>query len=529
MKTTAHARGSGTATLSSRTGDLLKSLGPLDATMIVAGSMIGSGIFIVAADIARQVKSPALLIAAWLVTGLMTMMAALCYAELAAAMPKAGGEYVFLRESFGSMWGFLYGWTMLLVIQTATIAAVAIAFANFTGVLFPRVSASTWIWKPGTLGPYKLWFGVLGPYSPGLNTQNLLAILSLLFLTWVNTRGLRLGAKVQNVFTLVKIAALGGLILLGFAFGTRAVRADNCSHFWRNADLFGTHPYAAGQQTVWVNTLTLVGLAMVGALFSSSAWTNVTFTAAEVRNPKRNLPLSLVLGAGMVTLLYVMANFAYLQVLPLVGTATGGSPLERGIQFAAGDRVGTATAEAILGPVGAVLMAVAVMISTFGCNNGLILSGARVYYAMARDGLFFRQVSTVNRHNAPSAALWVQCIWACALCLSGTYRQLLDFVVFAVVMFYILTVAGLFVLRIRRPDMERPYRVFGYPVLPAVYLLLALFIEVQLLRYKPQYTWPGLLIVASGIPIYALWRARQPQANPLDGTHESAESNARPA
>lgn len=509
-------------------GQLVKGLGPLDATMIVAGSMIGSGIFIVSADIARQVGSPALLIAAWLVTGLMTMMAALCYAELAAAMPKAGGEYVFLRESFGSMWGFLYGWTMLLVIQTATIAAVAIAFANFTGVLFPRVSASAWIWKPGTLGPYKMWFGILGPYSPGLNTQNLLAILSLIFLTWINTRGLRLGAKVQNIFTLAKIAALGALILLGFAFGTRAVRADNFGHFWRDADLFGMHAYAVGQQTVWVHTLTLVGLAMVGALFSSSAWTNVTFTAAEVRNPKRNLPLSLVLGAGMVTLLYALANFAYLQVLPLVGTATGGSPLERGIQFAAGDRVGTATAEAILGPAGAVVMAIAVMISTFGCNNGLILSGARVYYAMARDGLFFRQVSTVNRQNAPSAALWVQCVWACALCLSGTYRQLLDFVVFAVVMFYILTVAGLFVLRIRRPNMERPYRVFGYPVLPGIYLLLALFIEVQLLRYKPQYTWPGLLIVASGIPIYALWRMRQPQAASLV-TRESAETNPGPA
>jgi APA family basic amino acid/polyamine antiporter len=520
-----HENGTANGALASRGGELVKRLGPLDATMIVAGSMIGSGIFVVSADIARQVNSPGLLIVAWLLTGLMTMMAALCYAELAAAMPKAGGEYIFLRESFGSMWGFLYGWTMLLVIQTATIAAVAIAFANFTGVLFPRVSASAWIWKPGTLGPYKMWFGMLGPYIAGLNTQNLLAILSLVFLTWINSRGVRLGAKVQNIFTSAKIAALGGLILLGFTFGTRGVRAENFGHFWRNADLFSVHAYGAGQETVWVRTLTLVGLAMVGALFSSSAWTNVTFTAGEVRNPGRNLPLSLVVGAGMVTLLYVLANFAYLQVLPLLGTATGRSILERGIQFAAGDRVGTATAEAILGPIGAVLMAIAVMISTFGCNNGLILGGARVYYAMARDGLFFHKVSTVNRQNAPTAALWVQCIWACTLCLSGTYRQLLDFVVFAVVMFYILTVAGLFVLRIRRPDMERPYRVFGYPVLPGVYLLLASFIEVQLLRYKPQYTWPGLLIVSSGIPIYALWRARQKHANSLEGMRESAEGN----
>ena len=400
-----------TAKLAIRRGELVKSLGPLDATMIVAGSMIGSGIFIVSADISRQVHSAGLLIVTWLATGLMTMMAALCYAELAAAMPKAGGEYVFLRESFGPMWGFLYGWAMLLVIQTATIAAVAIAFANFAGVLFPRISASAWIWKPGNLGPYKMWSGVLGPYSAGLNTQNLLAILSLLFLTWINTRGVRLGAKVQNIFTFAKIAALGGLIILGFAFGTHGVRAANFGHFWHNADLVSGQAYVSRQPTLWVHALTLVGLAMVGALFSSSAWTNVTFTAAEVRNPGRSLPFSLVVGAGMVTMLYLLANLAYLQVLPLRGTATGGSTIERGIQFAAGDRVGTATAEAVLGPAGAVLTAIAVMISTFGCNNGLILSGARVYYAMARDGLFFGKVGTVNRHSAP--------VWRCRSNVSG--------------------------------------------------------------------------------------------------------------
>lgn len=494
---------------------LLKSLSAFDAIMIVAGSMIGSGIFIVSADIARQVGSPGLLIVVWLTTGLMTMMAALCYGELAAAMPKAGGEYIFLRESFGPMWGFLYGWALLLVIQTATIAAVAIAFANFTGVLVPWVSPSAWIWKLGTLGPYAMWFGVLGPYNVGLNTQSLLAILSVIFLTWINTRGVRLGAIVQNIFTLVKIAALGGLTLLGFLFATQAGRSANFTHFWRNANFFRVHSYQAGQQTVWVNTLTLVGLAMVGALFSSSAWPNVTFTAAEVRNPKRNLPLSLAVGTGMVTLLYVLANFAYLQVLPLAGTSTGQSTLERGIQFAANDRVGTAVAEVLVGPSGAALMAVAVMISTFGANNGLILAGARVYFAMARDGLFFKRVGTVNRHNTPGAALWVQCAWACILCLSGTYRQLLDFVVFAVVMFYILTISGLFLLRIRRPEMERPYRVFGYPVLPGLYLLLASFLEIQLLRYKPQYTWPGLVLVLSGIPVYWLWRRMQRQVGPL--------------
>ena len=488
---------------------LVKRLGLIDASMIVAGSMIGSGIFIVSAGIARQVGSPGLLLVVWLATGLMTIMGALCYAELAAAMPLAGGEYVFLRESLGRLWGFLYGWATLLVIQTATIAAVAIAFASFTGVLFPWFSGSVWIWKLGTFGPYKMWFGLLGPYNVGLNSQNFLAISSIIFLTWINSRGLRTGAVVQNIFTAAKIAALAGLTLLGFAFATQAARNANFADFWRNANLFELHAYQGGQQTVWVSTVTLVGLAMVGALFSSSAWTNVTYVASEVKKPKRNLPLALALGTGIVTLLYVLANLAYLKVLPLIGTANAGSVFERGIQFAAGDRVGTAVAEAIVGSSGAALVAIAVMISTFGCNNGLILAGARVYYAMAKDGLFFRGVGEVNRHNTPWVALWMQCIWACILCLSGTYGQLLEFLVFAVVLFYILTVLGLFVLRFRRPDMERPYRVFGYPILPGLYLLLALFIEVQLLRYKPQFTWPGLAIILSGAPVYWFWQRSQ--------------------
>ncbi len=481
-------------------------MGPLDATMIVAGSMIGSGIFIVSADIARQVASPGLLIVVWLATGIMTTIAALCYGELAAAMPRAGGSYVFLRESLGPMWGFLYGWATLLVIQTATIAAVAIAFANFTGVLLPWFSATSWIWKLGTLGPYHTTIGVLGPYNAGLNTQNLLAIVSLIFLTALNTRGVRAGAMVQNVLTIAKIGALASLTLVGFVATSAVARQANFTGFWRNASLFGTHPYPAGEPSAWVGTLTLVSLAMVGALFSSSAWNNVTFTAAEVRNPSRNLPLSLALGTGIVTLLYVLANFAYLNVLPLAGSASGAGVLDRGMQFAAGDRVGTAAAQMMIGPGGAVVMAVAIMISTFGCNNGLILAGARVYYAMARDGLFFRRVGAVNRHNTPAVALWVQCVWASLLCLSGTYRQLIDFVIFTVVMFYILTVVGLFVLRIRRPEMPRPYRVLGYPALPAIYLAMATFLEVQLLRYKPQYTWPGLILVLLGIPVYGVWK-----------------------
>src|ERR1700733_14278385 len=314
---------------------LTKSLGLFDASMIVAGSMIGSGIFIVSAGIARQVGSPGLLLVVWLATGLMTIMAALCYAELAAAMPFAGGEYVFLRESLGRLWGFLYGWATLLVIQTATIAAVAIAFASFTGVLFPWFSGSEWIWKLGSFGPYKMSFGLLGPYNVGLNTQNFLAISSIILLTWINSRGLRSGAVVQNVFTAAKIAALGGLTLLGFAFATQAARNANFTDFWRNANLFELHAYHGGEHIVWVNTLTLIGLAMVGALFSSSAWTNVTYVASEVKKPKRNLPLALALGTGIVTLLYVMANLAYLRVLPLVGAAGGGNGFARGIQVGA--------------------------------------------------------------------------------------------------------------------------------------------------------------------------------------------------
>jgi basic amino acid/polyamine antiporter, APA family len=498
-----------TAADEKKNSELANSLGLVDASMIVAGSMIGSGIFIVSAGIARQVGSPGLLLVVWLASGLMTIMAALCYAELAAAMPLAGGQYVFLRESLGRFCGFLYGWAMLLVIQTATIAAVAIAFANFAGVLFPFFSASAWIWKFGEFGPYETLVGSLGPYHVGLHTQNFLAISTIIFLTWLNTRGLRIGALVQNIFTFAKIFALAGLTLLGFAFATQEARNANFTDFWRNASFTELNPYCGGQHVLWAKTATLLGLAMVGALFSSSAWTNVTFVGSEVKKPSRNLPLALALGTGIVTLLYVLANVSYLRVLPLVGTADGSSVLGRGIQFAAGDRVGSAVAESIFGAGGAVLVAIAVMISTFGCNNGLILAGARVYYAMAKDCLFFRSAGAVNQHNTPWVALWVQGIWACVLCLSGTYWQLLEFLVFAAMMFYILTVLGLFILRFRRPNMERPYRVLGYPFLPGLYLFLATFIEVQLLRYKPQYTWPGLAIILSGVPAYWIWQKSQ--------------------
>src|SRR5271155_463593 len=485
---------------------LIKSLGLLDASMIVAGSMIGSGGFIVFPGIARQVDSPALLLLVWLVSGLMTTMAALCYGELAAAMPLAGGEYIFLRESLGPMWGFLYGWATLLVIQTATIAAVAVAFANFSGVAWSWFSASAWIWKLGTFGPYKIWFGTLGPYNVGLNTQNLLAISSIVFLTWMNTRGLRVGARVQNIFTATKIVALGGLTLLGFVFATQTARQTNFSNFWRNASVSGLHKYQTGENTMWVSLVTLLGLAMVGALFSSSAWTNVTYIASEVRNPRRNLPLALILGTGIVTVLYVLANLAYLNILPLGGTPDGTSVLARGLQFAAGDRVGTAVAEAIVGSSGALVVAIVVMISTFGCNNGLILAGARVYYAMAKDGLFFRSVAKINpTYKTPAVSLMVQMVWTCVLCISGSYGQLLDYIIFAVLVFYVLTIVGLFVLRRTHPDAERPYKAVGYPVLPVIYIVMALFIDVVLLRYKPQFTWPGLIVVLLGIPVYYAW------------------------
>jgi basic amino acid/polyamine antiporter, APA family len=486
--------------------ELVKGLGLFDSTMLVVGSMIGSGIFIVSADIAHQVRSPGLLIIVWIASGVMTCIGALSYGELAAAMPHAGGQYVYLRDSLGPMWGFLYGWTMLLVIQTATIAAVAIAFAKFSAVIVPWFSAAAWIWKVGTFGPWQLWFGTLGPYSVGLNRQNLLAIVSIVLLTGINMRGLRFGKIVQNVFTVTKTCSLGALVILGFWFSTAAARSVNFTNFWRNAGLTLLHPYPPDHPAWMIGTVSLAGVAMVGSLFSMDAWNNITFTAAEVKNPARDLPRSLILGTGIVVLLYTLANFAYLRVLPISGDPNGATAIARGMEFAADSRVATAVLAVIFGPVGAILMAAAILISTFGCNNGLILSGARIYYAMAKDRLFFQAAASVNRHHVPSTALVVQCAWASILCLSGTYSQLLDFLIFAVLIFYILTLTGLFLLRRNRPNMDRPYRAFGYPVLPALYLIMAVFVEIQLLRYKPQYTWPGLIIVLLGVPVYAIWR-----------------------
>jgi len=367
------------------------------------------------------------------------------------------------------MFGFLYGWTLFLVIQTGTIAAVAVAFVKFTGVFVPWFSASNVLVQAG-------WFS--------FNTQQLLAISVLILLTWVNARGVRSGAMVQNIFTVAKTAALLGLIGFGFAVA-RNPGSINFDGFWRNAS--------------WnIESVRLVGVAMVGALFSADAWNNVTFTAAEVRNPRRNLPLALGVGTGSVCLLYIACNFVYLRLLPL-----------QAIQNAPEDRVATAAAAVIFGPIAVQLMAAAIMIATFGCINGMVLAGARVYYAMALDGLFFKPAARVDPvHHTPVASLAVQCVWACLLTLTGTYSDLLDYVIFAVLLFYILTIAGIFVLRRNRPELSRPYRAFGYPVLPALYIVLASVIEILLLLYKPNYTWPGLIIVLLGLPVYFIWRRR---------------------
>src|ERR1700690_3791601 len=467
----------GVAAPASRQG-LVKSLGLFDSTMIVAGAMIGSGIFILSADIAPQVQGPGLLLIVWAAAGVMTLIGALSYGELAAAMPHAGGQYVYLRESLGPIWGFLYGWTMLLVIQTATIAAVAIAFSKFTAVMVPWFSPTDWILKLGTFGPWHLWFGDLGPYNVGLNRQNLLAILSIIVVTWINTRGLLGGSILQNIFPVTKIGSLAALALLGILFSTDAARTANFAHFWSGASLSALHPYPPDNPTWGIGTITLVGVAMVGSLFSMDAWNNITFIAAEVKNPSRNLPLSLATGTGLVVLLYSLANIAYLRVLPIRGDPNGTTAIARGIEFAAQGRVGTAVAEVAFGPAGAIVMAIAILISGFGCNNGLILSGARIYYAMAKDRLFFESCGKVNSHHAPRVALIVQCIWTCILCLSGSYSQLLDFLIFAVLIFYILTFTGLFILRWKRPEMPRPYKAWGYPVLPALYLVMAVFVEI---------------------------------------------------
>ncbi|MFZ4563359.1 MAG: APC family permease [Bacteroidales bacterium] len=482
-----------------------------DSTALVVGSMIGSGIFIVSADIARMVGSPGWLMMVWIITGFMTIFAALSYGELAGMFPKAGGQYVYLKEAYNPLTGFLYGWTLFLVIQTGTIAAVAMAFAKFFGVLIPWVSESV-VWfslNSIDFGPVDLGFFTIGHFNMGFvkfGPVHLVAIGSIAFLTWINTRGIQEGKKIQNAFTSGKFVLLVLFIIigLGYASNQHSIHLNNLT-FW-NPEREG-----AGGVDIPLSGMALVaaiGMAMVGSLFSSDAWNNITFTAGEVINPRKNIPLSLVLGTLAVTALYLLANLVYITVLPVRGDPAGTDIAARGIQYALNDRLGTAAISGVFGNYAVLIMAAFIVISTFGCNNGLILSGARVYYAMASDGIFFKKVGNLNTKGVPATGLVIQGVWAALLCLSGTYGQLLDYVVFAVLIFYVLTIFGLFLLRKKRPEMERPYKAFGYPVIPLVYILLALLVMVILLIYKPEYTWPGLIIVILGIPVFYLWNKK---------------------
>ena len=481
---------------------LVRRLGPLDATMIVVGSMIGSGIFITSAESSRLTGAPGWLILAWALAGVMTMTGALCCSELAAMMPRAGGVYVFLREAYGPSFGFLFGWTLFLVIQTGTIAAVAIAFAKFTGVFAPAIATNNYVVAPIHLGGYAI----------SVSTEQLVAIALIVLLTWTNTRGLETGKLVQNTFTFAKTAALLAVIVIGLSLGWKTESAARSSAWW-DSWANGWTPQAAQPGLTVVGGFALVlllGKAMVGPLFAQTAWTNVTFIAGEVRDPGRNLARALLGGCALVVVLYVLANLAYVDVLPLSG-----------IQHAPQNRVAVAVMDSIFGRPGALAMAAAIMISTFGCNNGLILAGARVYYAMARDGLFFRRTAAINRHDVPAAALVAQAIWTVLLTLPRTiitdpatgvvtygnvYTQLLEYIVSADLVFYVLLVVAVVVLRKKRPDAERPYRMWGYPVVPIVSVLLAAFLIIDLAYLAPTTSGIGYLLVLTGIPVYFIWR-----------------------
>jgi APA family basic amino acid/polyamine antiporter len=478
-------------------GDFKRELGLFDSTMVVAGSMIGSGIYIVSAAMARQLGSPGWLLAAWVLTGALTITAALSYGELAAMMPQAGGQYVYLREAYSPLWGFLYGWTLFTVIQTGTIAAVGVAFARYLGVLFPAIAEDRYL-----VAPIHLSSG----YAVSLSTAQLVGILLIAFLTWTNTRGLKWGKIIQNTFTVTKTGTLVALVIAGVLIGRNAsVVSANFGSLWQPR---GFEPISPG-----VSVLTAYGIfvalcvSQTGSLFSADAWNNITFTAGEVKNPRRNIPLSLAFGTVIVITLYLLANLAYLMTLPLDA-----------IQHAPSDRVATATLEAMVpGRLAAGIMALAITISTFGCNNGLILAGARAYYAMARDKVFFDSAGRLNEARVPAWGLVLQCAWAILLVIPRTYDaatgqygnlygNLLDYVISAALLFYILTIAAVFRLRATRPDAPRPYRTFGYPVIPALYIAAAATILVVLLMYRPATTWPGFVIVALGVPVFMLFR-----------------------
>jgi APA family basic amino acid/polyamine antiporter len=463
------------------------SLSAFDATMIVAGSMIGSGIFIVSADITRNVGSAGWLVAVWLLTGFMTLTAALSYGELSAMFPKAGGQYVYLKESYNPLLGFLYGWSFFSVIQTGTIAAVGVAFSKFAGYFFPSLEM--------TDANILIQIGFLKIYP-----AQILSIATIILLTYINTKGVQGGKMIQSTFTITKLASLFGLIGFGFLLASKASIWDaNWANAWEMKTIASDNTTAP---IFGVAILGAIAASMVGSIFSSDAWNNVTFIAGEIKNPKRNIGLSLFLGTLIVTVIYISANLMYLSVLPLNEIAN-----------APADRVAVAASNVIFGNIGTYVIAVMIMISTFGCNNGLILAGARVYYTMAQDGLFFKKAGTLNKHAVPAWALWAQCIVAGLLCLSGRYGDLLDMVSFIVVIFYILTIIGIFILRKKRPELERPYKAFGYPVLPAIYILMGTCFCVLLIIYKPNFTWPGLIITLLGVPLYYLALRNQKSAS----------------
>lgn len=458
-------------------GSFKRELGLLDGTMLVVGSMIGSGIFIVSADIARQVGSAGWLILIWVVTALITMIAAVSYGELSAMFPKAGGQYVYLKEAYNKLIAFLYGWSLFAVIQTGTIAAVGVAFSKFAAYLYEPFSNENILFE---LGSFQL------------NAAQIVSIITIIFLTYVNSKGVKDSKILQTILTIIKIMSLFGLIIFGF---TLAAKAEVWNANWAN--VWGSRSFNLETMT-WTNingSLLLSGIsaAMVGSLFSSDAWNGVTFIAGEIKNPQRNVGLSLFLGTFIVSIIYILANLMYIAVLPLDVIATAKS-----------DRVAVVAAQYIFGQAGTIIIAVMIMISTFACNNGLIMAGARVYYTMAKDGLFFKKAAVLNSSNVPSWALWSQGIWASALCLTGQYGALLDFVVIIVLVFYILTIYGIFILRRKMPDAERPYRAFGYPVLPFIYIILASALCVGLMVYKTDTCGWGVLIMLLGIPVYYL-------------------------
>ena len=461
--------------------DFKRELGLLDGTMLVVGSMIGSGIFIVSSDMVRQLGSAGWLIAMWVLTGVITVIAAVSYGELSAMFPKAGGQYVYIKEAYGKLVGFLYGWSFFAVIQTGTIAAVGVAFAKFSAYLYPPLSDKNILFE---LGSFKL------------NAAQIVSILTIILLSYINSRGVKNSKILQTVLTVIKIVSLAGLIIFGFMAASAEVWDANWTNAWvsRSLDVnAGSWMPISG-----VALISAISAALVGSLFSSVAWEGVTFIAGEIKNPKRNVGLSLFLGTLIVSVIYILANIMYLAVVPLQGIATAES-----------DRVAVVASQTIFGGIGTLIIAVMIMISTFACNNGLIMAGARVYYTMAQDGLFFKKAAQLNKASVPEWSIWVQCFWASALCLTGKYGDLLDFVVIVVLIFYILTILGIFILRKKMPNVERPYKAFGYPVLPALYIIIATAICIALLYTKTSTSGWGVVIMLVGIPVYYLTKAKE--------------------